>query len=144
MNKLLRRKRRGAVAGGATRRRAAAVVEFAVVTPLLISILFGIIEYGYIFFARSTIQHAAREACRIAILQTTDSPYSEVTGRITDLMATASISSYTVNMTHATDDNPYETVTITVPFDAISLMGGYFPHPASGIQGTCSMRKEGL
>jgi Flp pilus assembly protein TadG len=130
--------------GGAWKRRGAAVVEFAVVTPLLVSILFGIIEYGYIFFARSTIQHAAREACRIAILQTSESPYSEVTDRIVDLMGTASISSYTVNMTHATEEEPYETVTITVPFDAVSLLGGYFPHPSSGIQGTCSMRKEGL
>ena len=42
----------------ANRSRAAAIVEFAVVLPLLLTILFGIIEYGWVFMVRQTLQTA--------------------------------------------------------------------------------------
>lgn len=44
--------------------RGAAAVEFAVVLPLLVTMLFGIIELGFIFNRWITVTHAAREGVR--------------------------------------------------------------------------------
>ena len=60
--------------------RGAAVVEFAVVLPLLLTILFGIIEYGWVFMVRQTLQTAAREGARVAVLQKRPRPLLGLTG----------------------------------------------------------------
>ena len=128
----------------ARRARAAAVVEFAVVLPLLLTILFGIIEYGWVFMVRQTLQTAAREGARLAVLQTSVSPYTDVTDRAAEVMAPAGLTSYTVTMTHATLANPVETVTLSIPYNDVSLLGGFFGTHDYDLGGTCSMRKEGL
>jgi PKD repeat protein len=43
------------------------LVEFALILPLLLLMFFGIIEFGRIFQAYLTVQHAAREAARYAV-----------------------------------------------------------------------------
>lgn len=48
------------------------LVEFALVLPLLILLLFGIIDFGRIFHAYLTIDHAGREAARIASIGNED------------------------------------------------------------------------
>lgn len=126
------------------RARAAAVVEFAVVLPLLLTILFGIIEYGWVFMVRQTLQTAAREGCRVAILQTSTEPYTAALARVAEVMAPTGLSSYEVTMTHASAADPVEVVTVTVPYDDVSLMGGFFGTHAYDLGGSCSMRKEGM
>jgi Flp pilus assembly protein TadG len=118
-------------------------VEFAVVGPLLLTLLFGIIEYGYVFLVRQTVVHAAREGCRVAVLQSTDEPYTEVTDRVAEIMASVGLSNYTLTMTHASVDNPEETVRISVPMSDVSLVGSIIPHSATEVVGAASMRKEG-
>lgn len=130
--------------GGSLKDRAAVIVEFAVVLPLLLTILFGIIEYGWIFMVKQTLQTAAREGCRIAILQTTDVPYTNVLSRVGDMMSTTGMTTYTVTMTHATVADPVESVTISIPFADVSLMGGFFGPRTGNLTGSTSMRKEGM
>src|SRR4051812_32404498 len=43
------------------------LVEFSLTLPLLLLLLFGIIEFGRIFQAWVTLQNAARAAARVAI-----------------------------------------------------------------------------
>ncbi len=129
---------------GSRRARAAAVVEFAVVLPLLLTILFGIIEYGWVFMVRQTLQTAAREGCRVAILSTSTSPYTVVLDRVSDVMAPTGLTGYSVSMTHATAADPVEAITVTVPYSQVSLMGGFFGTHAYDLGGSCSMRKEGM
>jgi hypothetical protein len=43
------------------------LVEFALILPLLLLMVFGIIEFGRMFQAYLTLQHAAREAARYAV-----------------------------------------------------------------------------
>jgi hypothetical protein len=124
--------------------RATAVVEFAVVTPLLITLLFGIMEYGHVFMVRQSMVTAAREGCRIAVLQTTTAPYTEVTDRIAELMNAAGVSNYTVEMTHATPMDPVEAIRITTLMSDVSLLGGYILPQEKDMVVTCSMRKEGV
>jgi Flp pilus assembly protein TadG len=126
-----------------SRCRAAAVVEFAVILPLLLTILFGIIEYGWVFMVRQSLQTAAREGCRVAVLQSSTEPYAAVMDRIEQVMAPTGLT-YSVNMTHASAGNPIETVEVSVPYDDVSLMGGFFGSHDYDLAGTCSMRKEGF
>jgi len=130
--------------GSSGKRRAATIVEFAVVLPLLLTILFGIIEYGWVFMVKQTLQTAAREGCRIAILQTTTTPYTNVLSRVGDMMATTGMTTYSVSMTHATVADPVESVTVSIPFADVSLMGGFFGPRTGNLTGSTSMRKEGM
>ena len=140
MMTLLKKNRRG----DGQRARATAIVEFAVILPLLLTILFGIIEYGYVFMVRQSLQHAAREGCRVAVLQTSVDPYTNVTQRINEAMAPTGMTSYTITMTHATTADPVETVTVSIPYNDVSLVGGFFGTHAYDLTGSCSMRKEGI
>lgn len=47
------------------RQSGAAAVEAAVVLPLVMLLLFGIIEYGFVFNRWTTTTHAAREGVRV-------------------------------------------------------------------------------
>ena len=60
-------RRRGEQCG----QRGATAVEFAVVVPIVLMILFGIIEYGRYFFVRNIMDSAAREAARYAVVNST-------------------------------------------------------------------------
>lgn len=49
--------------------KGSAIVEMALVLPILILLLFGIIDFGRIFHAYLTIDHAGREAARVASIR---------------------------------------------------------------------------
>ncbi len=129
---------------GHCRRRAAAVVEMAVVTPLLLTILFGIIEYGWVFMIKQSLTNAAREGCRVAVLQgATD---SQITGTITSYLSGTGLTTpdLTITLTHATQAVPTERVVVRVPYRSVSLLGGFFGSTDWSLGSTCSMRKEGM
>lgn len=65
----------------AVRRRdgGAAALEFALVIPVLILLLVGIIEFGFMFQAQLALTHAAREGARMAAVGRWDA--TEVTNR---------------------------------------------------------------
>ena len=54
--------------GPRVRDRGAAAVEFALVLPLLLLVLFGIIDFGRALNAQLTLTQAAREGVRLAAL----------------------------------------------------------------------------
>ncbi|MPZ71426.1 MAG: pilus assembly protein [Actinobacteria bacterium] len=54
-------RRRGS---GGTSQRGAAAVEMAIVLPLLLLLVFGIVEFGLIFNRWITVTHSAREGVR--------------------------------------------------------------------------------
>lgn len=58
-----KRVRRPRLAGG--REEGVAAVEMALVMPLLLLLVFGIIEFGFIFNRYITLTHAAREGVRL-------------------------------------------------------------------------------
>ncbi len=124
-------------------RRAAAVVEMALVTPLLLTMLFGIIEYGWVFTIKQTMTNAAREGCRAATLQDTTDTY--ITSVIKNYLCNTgqSTANYTITLVHGTTNDPTEKVTITVPYSKISLLGGFFGSTNWSLGSTCTMRKEG-
>ncbi|MDY0223271.1 MAG: pilus assembly protein [Desulfobacterium sp.] len=50
----------------------AAMVEFALILPLLVLLLLGIIQFGFIFNAQITLTSAVREGARHAVVGNTD------------------------------------------------------------------------
>jgi Flp pilus assembly protein TadG len=125
-----------------TSRWAAVAVEMAVVTPLLLTLLFGMIEYGWVFTVRQALVTAAREGARTAALP--GSTDADIQGRVTNYMAPLGLTTYHVTMTHSTTAVPVETVEIALPRADASLLGGYFGHHTGNMTASCSMRKEGL
>ena len=46
----------------------AAALEFAVVAPVLMLLVFGMLEFGFVFQAQLAVTHAAREGARLAAI----------------------------------------------------------------------------
>ena len=54
--------------------RGAVAVEFALVLPVLIVLVFGVVDFGRVFFAQISVTQAAREGSRLAALANTMNP----------------------------------------------------------------------
>lgn len=122
-------------------RRATAVVEMAVVSPLLLTLMFGIVEYGYRLMVHQTLVNAAREGARTAVLQ--GSTDDDIRGRIAGYLVPSGFANYTVTLTRGTTDNPVETVEVGMNKSDVSLFGCFFGTNTGKIVSSCSMRREG-
>jgi Flp pilus assembly protein TadG len=68
-----------------------AVVEMAIILPILMILIFGIIEFGFIIYNKAMITNASREGARLGIVfHVTDG----VLDPISDLTITERINSY--------------------------------------------------
>ncbi len=74
------RLRRRIAARRARGERGAALVEFALVSIPLFTILFGTIEFGWAFFQLNDIRHGAREAIRLVAVDSDVTPDYTVVG----------------------------------------------------------------
>jgi len=126
---------------GKRRGRASAVVEMAVVTPLLLTLLFGIIEYGWTLSVRQSMVSAAREGARVASLP--GSSDTDIRSRVQEYLAPMGLTAQVTLQRAVLPDNPTEKVTVTIPYSQVSLLGGYFGSTNFNLASTCSMRKEG-
>jgi len=92
-------------------RGGSATVEFALVLPLLLALMFGIIEFGLLFKDQLTIQQCAREGARTAAV---GKMRSEVNDRVTSSATTLNPSGLTYDVMFRTYDNgvwsPYATL----------------------------------
>lgn len=124
-----------------TSMRGAAVVELAVVLPLLLTLVFGIIEFGWVFMVRETLTNASREGCRVAVLQGSSS--MDIIEQVTASMSPTGLSGWDVQITRATSGSTNETVTVRIPYAQVSLLGGFFGSTDFNLGATTTMRKEG-
>ena len=53
------------MSGEATKQRGASILEFALVAPLFIMILFSLVEFSWVFYQTLDTRHGAREAARL-------------------------------------------------------------------------------
>jgi len=114
----------------------------AIVTPLLLTMLFGIIEFSWAMSVQQTLTNASREGCRTATIK--GMTEQDIRDRVDSYMEPAGLSGFTVDIVRSTALNPTESVTVSIPYADISLVGGFFPGLESKtLTATCSMRKEG-
>lgn len=124
-------------------RRAAAAVEMAVVSPLLFAMLFGIIEYGWVFSVRQTLTTAAREGARLASLP--GSSESQVQQRVNEVVGPLGLAGVVrTQLTRSTIDEPTENLRVWVHYGDVTLVGQFFGSTNFNLEAVCSMRKEGM
>ena len=71
-------------AGARRRDRGAATLELAIVLPVLVSVVFGIIDFARLFNAEIQVSQAAREGVRLASLVTTTNTPAYTAADVTD------------------------------------------------------------
>ena len=127
-------------------RRATAVVELAVVSPVMFAMLFGIIEFGWLFTVQHTMVNAAREGARFGIIQGVTT--SEVTAQTLEFLEPmgleGQVSISVTNVETADVNDPFVEVTLTVPREDVSLVGNFFGFVGGTVEGSATMRKEGM
>jgi Flp pilus assembly protein TadG len=105
--------------------RGAAIVEFAVLGPVLLGLLLGIVEVGRMFYVRQALEYATEEAARYYMLNPT-SASTAVTTYLQGKMAGTMGSGISVGYDHTTSCNGNSAVTcttITASYSFASLVG---------------------
>ncbi len=101
--------------------RGAAAVEFAILLPVLMLILFGIVDFGMIMYSREVITNASREGARAGIVQsatklTTGQIQAVVTNYLTGTGINPGTVTTTVTGAGLTAPNTLD-VTVTYPYN---------------------------
>lgn len=119
--------------------RGANLVEFAILAPLLIILLFGIIEFGWAIGQQVDLRSKAREAARIGMVGGTD---TDVLARVCadDLVKAANV----ITIDRLGDDTPDGTITVNISIDIEEITGLFGPiwGPNPQAQTTTSGRVE--
>ena len=110
-----------------TRQKAQAIVELALILPILLLLLMGIVELGRIFMAQHTITNATREGARIGSLPS--STTSDAHSTVSTYMNAAGLSGDTnVSMSNVGPTvNPGATTSVTVEHQLPILVGNLIP-----------------
>ena len=97
----------------------AALIEFAMLMPLLVILLLGILEFGWIFSQNNDVRHGAREGARLAAVNTADN-----TGLHTAICNSMDLTSgMTVQLTDSANGLAGETGTVQIVATPGSLSG---------------------
>ena len=119
-----------------------ALVEFALIIPMLLLLVFGVIEFGRIFGAGLTVNNSAREGARLGAIGATD---SAIITRVTNSAGILDSSLVAVTITPTESSrvrggdiqvNVSYPVTVVAPF--ISIITG----DTVIVDSTCVMRVE--
>jgi Flp pilus assembly protein TadG len=132
--------------------RGAAAVEFAIVLPLLVVFLFGIIEFGIIFYDKAMITNASREGARKGIVfRDPRVTVSEIQG-VVDNYSSGKMITFgssaapvtTVTSGACVNHNDQLTVNVTYQYDFLlipNFLGGVLPNSIT-LEAATEMRCE--
>ncbi|HKZ19154.1 MAG TPA: TadE/TadG family type IV pilus assembly protein [Acidimicrobiia bacterium] len=101
--------------------RGANLVEFAVIAPLLFLLLFGIIEFAWLFASNLDVRQGAREAVRVAATDRLPNPGTPEVDICNGLNLTHRPTTL-VSITRA-GDNVGDAITVTVDAEAETITG---------------------
>ncbi|TPE61825.1 pilus assembly protein [Sandaracinobacter neustonicus] len=132
---LLRRLRR--------RRDGAVAVEFALVLPVLMGLLFGTIEYGLTLFTYSSMQTAARDVTRQMAVNTvaSGSAVTEIRNRLPGWMRTSATITVSQSAAGNAATNVYTTV-VSVPMSKASPLAFYTKATSESLRTEVKMKQE--
>jgi Flp pilus assembly protein TadG len=131
---------------GRRARRGSAAVEMALLLPLLFLLLFGMIEYGVLFWRAQQIASAARHGARVGALP--DGTAAAVNAAVSEVMNDVGLGSTGYGVLLDPDDpatllpGQAFTVTVSVPWAKIDLTGFPVPTPTE-IARSSVMAREG-
>jgi Flp pilus assembly protein TadG len=130
-------------------RRGAEILEAALVLPIVLSLIFGMVEFAYYFHVQHTVQAAAREAARTACVNSPiEGTTAQATTRCNNILTSAGMDpgKLTLSITPS-PDNAAAGTDITVDLSTtwaqvgIRLFG--FVKDDRVIKSTVVFRKEG-
>ncbi len=127
--------------------RGASTVEFALVLPALMLVIFGIVEFGRVFMVHQMLTSAAREGARVASMPGADN--SAVQAAIDQELASAGLTADSFEFTPsdvstAGRNNPV-TVRVQINYESIAWAPGFIPGlTGMQLEGVVIMRKEGF
>jgi Flp pilus assembly protein TadG len=142
--------------GTQDKRRGTALVEMAVVLPIFLMVVWGIIEFGRGMMVANMVTNAAREGARLAVID--GNTNADVEAAISTFLQQAiNVSASDVTVTIGIDEAPGNpnplnilanaeprdlvNIVISVPFDSVSFVPGDFLAGKS-LVGCASMRHE--
>ncbi len=129
---------------GRLHRRGAAVVEFALVAPVFMLLVFGMIEYGRMVMVQQILTNASREGARRAVLDGVAT--SEVQTSVENYLTDASISGATITVTSVPAVPPdyadSMTVSVAIPFSQVSWLPSPMFLGSQTLTATTTMRRE--
>ncbi|MCO6455567.1 MAG: pilus assembly protein [Pirellulaceae bacterium] len=128
------------------RRRGASVVEFALVAPVFVLLVLGMIEYGRMIMVQQIITNASREGARQAVLD--GATAGDVTAQVNTYLANASVQGATVTITpdplsDAAFGDPV-TVAVDISFSQVSWLPSPLFLANTSLQAQTVMRRETL
>lgn len=119
-------------------KRGQSLVEMALILPLLIIILFGIVEFGRVFHSYITITHAAREGARAGVV---GQPNDVISQRVLQIAPQAQISDITPDPGARTSGVPL-TVSVDCQVELFTpIIGSIIPNPIN-LSAQTTMRME--
>ena len=121
--------------------RGAVAVEFALILPVLITILFGIIQFGLVMFTQQMMVYAAREAARSYAVGTSTAAQAQT---LAEGLLPATSTNYTVTVTEP-DIGAGETdvtVLISTPMADAAIINVLGSVMSGNIQAQIVMRVE--
>ena len=128
------------------KRRGAAAVEFAVVAPVFLLLVFGMIEYGRMVMVQQVLTNASREGARCAVLDGTT--HQEVVDTVTAYLTSGSIqgANITVTPTNPEDAGFGDPVTVSVDigFSQVSWLPSPMYLGGKTLSATTVMRRESV
>ena len=113
------------------RERGATAVEMALVLPVLVAILLGIIDFSRVFSAEQTLTFAAREGVRAMALENSATTARTAAKSAASPLGTISDSAITVSPASCTPD---ARVTVTVSYTV----------PSTGFFGSFNLQGKGV
>jgi Flp pilus assembly protein TadG len=108
-------------------RKGAVAVEFAIVAPVLVSLMFGMIQYGRAFEMQTQLQVAAREGARFASMDHTgmlangQTSNQKLVQEVKNFLATYGLSANDVNVTVKDHTNPTSDFNLDDPKNDLKL-----------------------
>ena len=105
----------------------AAAVEFALVLPILLLLVFGIVDFGRVYNAKVTLTHAAREGVRVWALKAPADAASAKTEATTRTQEAATgLTGVTVTTPASCTFGTATTLTATASFSYITPLVAHF------------------
>jgi Flp pilus assembly protein TadG len=102
--------------------KGAVAVEFALVLPLLLLLVFGVLEFGLIMSAKGVITHASREGARLGVVYCNPRKTpAEITACVQAYLNTAGIYDATINVTPGASSGDLLTVKVAYTYQFMVL-----------------------
>jgi Flp pilus assembly protein TadG len=130
---------------GCGSRRGAAATEFAIVAPVFLLLVIGILELGRALMVQQVLVNASRVGVRQAI--TLGATTGEVEAAVEDYAASVAVPGVTVEVTPdpaGASAGDSITVTTSVPFNDVSWLASPWFLGGNTLQSSSRMRKEGF